>query len=245
MSLNAEGLRKAGLMKTLARKQYERLSILPDGVTMEDYHPNELRHQGEFVQLPYRPQLPIRDFNDPATVLDLVFGEIGRGLAFSETRYIVEQLQNSAQLQTLPNSPLQAVLAADTILRGNGFRPSLLLAPIDYYMDWYDDLIVAAGPNVPFRITAEEEKNYLMFPDGHRLRLVWSNNLAPFQDFFILDPRWARWISKPSEDGERFQISYTERGENLDVIFRLVFRLAIEDLRAIRRFTPGRGRNAR
>jgi hypothetical protein len=244
MMLNNEGERKLILMKTLARKQYNRLSVLSDSLMMEDYNPVLPSHGGGYLQLPYRPQLPIGDFNDPATVLDFVFMEIGRGLAFSETKFLAEHLERSVESRKVQKTPLQGVLDFVANLRNSGREPSVIFAPIDYYMDWYDDLMIAAGHNVPFRITNEEEKSYFVLPDGSQIRWIWSNKLSPFNDFFILDKSWARWISKRSEeDGERFQIDVKVRGDKLDVIFRLVFKLDIIDTDAIRRFTPLKGRS--
>ncbi len=245
MKLNDEGVSKVVSMKALARKQYDRLSVLSDSLKMENYNTAEPSHQGEFLQLPYRPQLPIKDFNDPATVLDLVFMEIGRGIALSETKFLAEHLERSVEPIKVQKTPLQGVLDFVASMRNSHKEPSIVFAPIDYYMDWYDDLMAAAGQDLPFKITSEEEKSYLIFPDGSRLRWVWSNKLSPFNDFFILNKSWARWISKRSEeDGERFQIEVKEKEDKLDVIFRLVFRLEIKDTQAIRRFTPLKGRNA-
>src|SRR5438552_19135644 len=95
MSLTEEGAKKLAEMKVLARRQHNRLSVLPDSVTMEDY--KESAQQEEFLQLPYRPLMDIRSFNDPTVVMDLVFGEIGRGLAFSEIRFLAEHLAKSTE----------------------------------------------------------------------------------------------------------------------------------------------------
>jgi len=237
MSLNEEGIRKVARMKELARKQYGRLSVLSDAVTMEDFNPAQ--HQGEFQQFPYRPLMPISDFNDPNTVMDFVFGEIGRGLASSETKFLADHLASSRVSITVPKTPLEGVLDFYESLKNDGKEPSVVFAPIEYYMDWYDDLMIAAGRNVPFKIASEEEKTYLVFPDERRLRWVWSNKFQPFNDFVVLDKNWAKWISKRSqEDGERLQITIAHAGDKLDIIFRLVFRLEILDQNAIRRFTP-------
>jgi len=241
MSLNEEGIRKVDRMKELARKQYERLSILPDAVRVEDYDP--ARDQGEFVQLPYRPLMPISDFNDPNTFMDLVFGEIGRGLAFSETKFIVDHLASTVSGETLQKTPLEGVRDSCASLRDSGYEPSIILAPVDLYMDWYDDLMVAAREFTPFTMSTTHEKTYLMFPSGDAIRWVWSNKYAPHNEFYVIDRNWARWISKRSEeDGQRFQITIRQAGDKLDIIFRLVFKLEIEDPRAIRRFTPLKGR---
>lgn len=242
MILSEEGLRKVDRMRELSRKQYHRLSVLTDAVSVEAYNP--ARHQGEFLQLPYRPQLPIKDFNDPSTVLDMVFTEIGRGLAFSETRFIADHL---AQFVTsdFSRTPLNGVLESYDSLIASRHEPSLILAPIDSYMDWYDDLMLAAGPNPPFRISTLEEKTYLSFPDGNQVRLAWSNKFTPFDDFFIVDKRWARWIVKLSEDdGEKLQISIVSKRDKLDVTFKLVFKLEALEASYIKRFTPLKGRHA-
>jgi hypothetical protein len=243
MSLNDEGAAKLARMKELARQQYGRLSVLSDAVTVEDYDPS--RHSGEFVQLPYRPLMDVSSFNDPNTVMDLVFGEIGRGLAFSETRYLAEHMASLADSVKVEKTPLQGLLNFTEGLRASGKEPSIVFAPIDYYMDWYDDLMVAARQRTPFVIsTTHEEKSYLMFPDGTKLRWIWSNKLSPFDDFFVVDKNWARWISKRSEaDGERFQITVRERGDKLDIIFRLIFKVEVTDSTAVRRFTPVKGQN--
>jgi hypothetical protein len=239
MSLNEEGLKKVARMKEVARKQFDRLSVLSDAVRMEEYDPHH--HQGEFIQLPYRPLMPIRDFNDPNTFMDLVFGEIGRGLAFSETKFLTEHLAASSETVKVEKTPLSGVLDFINSLKRSGrYQPSIVFAPIDYYIDWYDDLIVAARKNLPFKIsTAGDEKSYLMFPDGAMMRWFWSNKYAPFDDFYIIDKNWARWIFKRStEDGQRFQITISQTADKLDIIFRLVFKLEVLDTNAIRRFTP-------
>lgn len=243
MSLNQEGIQKVARMKELVRRQYDRLSILPDAVRMEDYDPS-LSH-GEFLQLPYRPLLPIADFNDPNTFMDLVFGEIGRGLAFSETKFLVDHLAATLPAESVRRTPLEGILDSYTSLQNGGFEPSMVLAPVDYYMDWYDDLMIAARRLNPYTMsTTHDEKTYLMLPDGNRLRWAWSNKVSPFNEFYLMDRNCARWISKRSEeDGHRLQITITQAGDRLDVIFRLIFKLEIEAPRAVRRFIPLRAHN--
>jgi hypothetical protein len=238
MSLNAEGITKVARMKELARKQFERLSVLSDAALMDDYLPS--RDLGEFQQLPYRPLMPISDFNDPSTFMDLVFGEIGRGLASSETKYLTERMAESVRTVNVDKSPIEAVADFRTNLLSSGHYPSIIFAPVDYYMDWYDDMMIHTDRDSPFFLgTHEEEKTYLRFPDGTMVRWVWSNRFQPFDDFYMVDRNWARWISKrASEDNERFQITVSQVLDKLDVVFRLVFRLEVLNPSMIRRFVP-------
>lgn len=237
MSLTEAGSRKLDEMKALAVRQYNRISILPDAVAMEDYDPS--RHAGEFNQLPYRPLMDIDSFNDPTVVMDLVFGEIGRGLAFSETRMIAEYLTSSRALPRPSMTPLLGILESVASLREDGFEPTIILAPVDSYVDWYDELMMATLPSPPFRMEKEEEKSYLVFRDGLNLRWVWSSKLSPFRDFFVLDKRWAQWVSKPTIR-DRFQITERATDSKLDIIFRVVFRFDPQNESAVRRFTPSK-----
>ena len=220
-------------MKQLAAAQYNRISVLPDVVQMEDYDAS--RHQGGFMQLPYRPLMDTTSFNDPTVVMDLVFGEIGRDLAFSETKLIVERLKSD--VVTGPSAtPIRGVVESVASLQSGGRIPSAVLAPVRFYMDWYDELAMTVGPQ-PFRIEKEEETTHLVFPDGLSLRLVWSNKLSPLDEFFVIDKRWARWVSKPNTH-DRFEITERTAGNKVDLIFRIVFKFDVQDAMAVRRFVP-------
>lgn len=234
MSLTPEGIRKLEEMKAIAVRQYERISALPDAVELESF--DSSKHTGEFMQLPYRPLMGIDSFNDPTVIMDLVFGEIGRGLAFSETRLIAERLTKSSAIPSTPRTPLLGILESVASLRSSGFNPTSVFAPVNSYVDWYDDLMTYAPPP-PFRITKEEEKSYLVFPDGRALRWIWSNKLSPFDDFFVLDKKWAHWISKPNVS-HRLEITEKTVGSKLDIIFRVVFKFDVKEESAVRRFTP-------
>jgi hypothetical protein len=224
MSLTPEGQRKLEVMKTLAESAYRDTSILEDAVTVEPY--NEVTHRDEFFQLPYRTIMEREWFDDPTYVMDLVFGEIGRGIAYGEHRILVEEL--GRMTTAIPERrPLISVLSKISELVQSGYEPSLIFAPIDYYMDAYTTWL---GPQM--RITSSGGHPFLELGQQARLRIVWSGKLVPFTDFFVLDRNWARWIVK-----ERFNIEVRPNSQ-LDTIFKTVYRLEIaEGAEAVRRIS--------
>ncbi len=72
-----------------------------------------------------------------------------------------------------------------------------------------------AGPQL--RITTSASHQFLELDEGIKQRIVSSNKNVPFDDFVILDGRWARWISKPNSK-DRLQLEIKENEEPLKLL---------------------------
>ncbi|MDE1853856.1 MAG: hypothetical protein KGI38_08955 [Thaumarchaeota archaeon] len=233
MPLSGEGYEKLSSLKRLSKAAYFATSILDDAVTLDNYSP-EL-HSGEFYQLPYRRNMELEWFNDPSYVMDLVFGEIGRGIALSERNILFQELEHLAARRPT-RQPFVHLLAVITEMIQEGYQPSLILAPVDYFTEWHTRWLNPPAQG-QMRLSLEDDKSYLNLGNVAKVRVVWSNKLAPSTDFFVLDKAWAKWISKPNKHN-RFEIKISELPAGFDIIFRTVYRLEVLDAQMVRRVSP-------
>lgn len=235
MSLSPNGLDKLREMQRLAGRAYYSASILDEIVSLRDFEQGDIR---EFQQLAYRPRLEAEMFNDPATVMDLVFGEIGRSIALSEERAIVTKIAELTVQGSPANDNFVAIVQAVTRLLAEGGSPSLILAPVDYYMTWHWDWATRHSEGPGFRFIQDSGRSYLQVGSFPPIRVRWSNKYVPFDDFYVIDRGWGEWVAKPDR-GHRFQVRFLERNE-LDYAYKVVFRLDIIDPSRVLRIIPNR-----
>jgi hypothetical protein len=198
--------------KEILKKAYNESSDFKELVEVKDAALDEI----DLQMLYFRHQIPVEWFTRTDVVIDVVFQQFGANLAFSETHYLVDRIFSEP---TIPKVDIEENIQKDVISNieefSNANELNALLAPISQYVDMHTKWLT----DFPDKVQMDVRTGNLSF--GNKTpKILWSNKYMPFDDFALVDKKFAQWILKPSFD-ERLtiKVSKTENEDNLDLLF--------------------------
>jgi hypothetical protein len=216
---------RIGKSEQLAKDSYFKNSVISQIVNVRDFRPGD---QG-FVRIYKRVYVPREWFTRTDIYSDLAFEQLGSSIALSEKKFIIEdQILKNAEItrRTVDEINLSNLEETADSLVEAGFEPTVLVAPIEYFMPIYVDwqrsaLRVGFAPDI---ITISR-RNYNIF---------WSNKYIPIKEFIFIDKSFGEWISKPSFN-ERFyvRISPSDQLDKLDFLAYTTLKFSVVEPRKI------------
>jgi hypothetical protein len=208
----------------LAKDSYFKASVIDQIVNVRDCE----RGDENFLRLYRRIYVPKEWFTRTDIFSDLVFQEFGSDIALSEKKFIVDEILKNNQIRrtTVDEINLRNLEETAGSLIGAGFEPTVILAPIDYFVPFYAEWL---GPNL--QIGMDRHKATLL---RRQYSIFWSNMYMPFKEFIFLDRSFAEWISKPSFNNRFYvKISPSDKIDQYDFLAYTTLRFSITDLRKI------------
>lgn len=217
-------------------QSYIQASIIEHAAETIDY--NEAVHEDlDFLQIGRWLYIPRVWFTDPSTHPDLVFNEIGRGIAFGEKRHIVDTILANEKLKrkkvetvSYPDI-LEAIKDLISEIGRNMLSLQLVLfAPIEYFVtihiDWVREHRIRIRPDA-------------LIIGGFRVKPFWSNKYIDYKDFIILERSLCRWIAKPNVNSRlEVEIIEGEKPGKMELKAQTVFNFTILDPEKIRVLHP-------
>ena len=135
----------------------------------------------------------IDHFNDTSYYWDLYCTHLGRTIALAETRYMFEEFQKVVVREGEPISAADpsfgALGSAVSALRGRGYTPDTLCAPIELMVPFAGDASLKIDWNA-------SPRQVVILDGGVRLNLLFSNSAAPLDRFVVLDSSRMTWNVK-------------------------------------------------
>lgn len=213
------------LSERLTRDSYRKASIIDQIVNTRDCTPNDV----DFIRIFRRVYVPLEWFTETNIASDLVFQEFGSDIALSEKKFLLEEkiLKTTGILRKRVDAfNLEGLGETAGLLLEGGFMPTILFAPIEYYVQFYADWL---GRNL--QIGKDQNTVIIM---GHRMHVFWSNKYIPFKQFIFIDKSFGEWVSKPSFDNRLYvKISPSDKSDQLDFLAYTIAKLSIINPRKI------------
>jgi len=209
----------------LAKDSYYRASIINQIVNVRDSRPDD----GEFLKIYRRVYVPEEWFTRIDIISDNVFQQFGSDIALGEKKFFIEEkiLKNTQIRPKIVNEMNLRSLeeTADSLL-GDGFMPTVLFAPIDYYVPFYVDWLGST-----LQIGNDPSKVII---SGRQYSIFWSNKYMPFKEFIFIDKSFGEWVSKPSfTDRFYVKISRSDKPDQLDFLAYTKMKFSITEPRKI------------
>ncbi len=199
INANTEGLRQDRLLACRAQilEAYKESSVvdrLSSVTEVADREPSDFR---VWSNSEARPE---EHFNGDSYHWEYYCKQIGRSIALAEERHIFEELGKIAghgDAIDAARPTFQSLFRGTEILQERGFRPSVLVAPIAFYMPVFKLLVIDW-----------QDGRHVTLPGGHRLELFWSSKSIPIDRFVVLDPRAGEWkVKLDAETQERLTVA--------------------------------------
>jgi len=187
INARTDGLRDDRLLECRANimKGYEGASVvdlLARVVELNDREPSDFR------VLTNSEARPIEHFNDESSHWEMYCEALGRSIGTSERLHIFERLDQvpgEGEPLDAADPDLQRVLNGVSELRQRGFHPDTIIIPISLHG------AVFRGLTIDIQTGSD-----LVLGDGTKLRIFWSNRVAPIDRFVILDKESGVWKVK-------------------------------------------------
>jgi len=211
----------------LARDSYYRTSVIDQIANTRDFREDD--RDESFLRTYRRVYIPAEWFTRQDIFSDLVFEQFGSDIAFSEKKFIVEDriLTNTdVRRTTVDEIDLRSLEETADSLLDAGFNPTVLFAPIEYYVPFY-----AEWQRSALRVGFPDD---VMTISRHNYHIFWSNKYMPFKEFIFIDKSFGEWISKPSFN-ERFyvRISESDKADQLDFLAYTTLKFLAVDSRKV------------
>jgi len=216
-------------------EDYFRSSIVGKAVDATDYVEESHRdlpllEHGRWVYVPKEW------FTDPSVYPDIAFSDIGRGIAFGENKYIVQQILtnrevNRIDLNNISYKNLKAIV--DELISLHKRNSNLVLfVPIEYFVKAHVDWAKEQGQMVV--------RNDNLLVDNSRLKIFWSNKYVDFSEFIVAWKSSCRFVAKPNVKN-RLQVELHEsriEPENMELKAWITFNFTIIDPQGIKVVRP-------
>jgi hypothetical protein len=207
-------------------------SIVQNATDAIDY--DESIHRNlDFLKFGSWHYIPRNWFTDRSIYPDLVFMDIGRGIALGEEKHIVETISANDKVKRIAVESINysnIVEAASDLVSEvqRSFLPLqlILFAPIQYFVPMYTDW--------------RREHRFEMRPselivDGFRFKLFWSSKYIDYADFIVSEKSLCRWIAKPNVVRRlEVEIRESEKPGEMELKAQTVFNFTIRDPEKIR-----------
>ena len=226
--MSARALERIEHCKNLIYEYYYNSSIIDKIVQTRDADVSD----ENFLKMYKRIYIPKEWFTREDVYPDLVFEQIGSGIAFSEKKYIIGEILRNEEIErsTVETIDFNTLKETSFSFSQNGIRPTVMFAPIEFFtklhIDWREapDLQINTFDDITILENARE----------HTYKIFWSNKFMPFDEFIFIDRSFGEWVSKPSFN-ERLSviISESDRADQLDLLIYTTLKFRILDTNRI------------
>jgi len=204
----------------IVRESYLKASDISQLVEVRDARTTD----EDFLRIYKRTYIPKEWFVREDFYSDLVFRELGSGIALGEKKFFIGEIlrQSKIKRETCSDVNFTSLVEKSRSLFETGANPTVLFAPIEYYikfhLEWYKD------PSS--RIESPDS----VIISGHRYKICWSNKYMPFNEFIFVDRRFGEWVYKPSFSERLYvKISESDKIDQLDLLVYTTVKLGILD----------------
>lgn len=174
-----------------------------------------------FLKMYKRIDIPLEWFTREDVYPDLVFKQFGSGIAFSEKKYIIDEILRNEEIQRLTSKTIDFNTILEASRPHNGISPTVMFAPIEYYTKFYIDW--TESPDLQI-----SDNNIVV--SGQTYNVFWSNKYMPFDEFIFVDRSFGEWVSKPSFNQRlSVKISESDRKDQLDLLIFTTLKFTILD----------------
>lgn len=180
---NRMGLDKDGIQQytKIIVDNYKAGTIVPEVATINLHVPSSESELKGFSRINLYQMIEKREFLDRSIIWDFFFAEVGRTIESGERKYLCEQILKqgcfSDAIFKRSKGNFEVIVEETERLTKKGFRPSVLLAPVDlmsgFLMFFSNSMDWSTG------------KEILKLDNDIKLRLVWPNIYVPLDDFIL------------------------------------------------------------
>lgn len=165
-----------------------------------------------------------------------VFSELGENVALGETNYLLDQIREHQETKTVEEINHEVIKSAVEELKTEGFDPSSLFVPIDYFVQLHKWKTKTEETEFP-TIRYESDEPYFMVDASKKLRIFWSSKHVKLESFILVAKSFGEWIVKPSESGEPLTVEISEHRKDktkIELLIDEVFYLEVIEENAAR-----------
>jgi hypothetical protein len=220
-------MKKIERCKRLLLEEYFNSSVLESTVDAVDYS-DGMPHNLKFKKFGRWTYIPEDWFTDPTIFPDMVFAEVGRGIALGEEKYIIKQILENKEIeskQTVKFDYAELLSLAEQL----GFSENMFLfVPIEYFVPINVDWTLK-------RRQIRIEKNDFYLGDL-KIKVLWSSNYLKFDKIILAKKTFGRWVAKPNVRN-RLEVEVMESKQKMDQLelkAQTVFNFRIMDARQVR-----------
>ena len=182
-----------------------------------------------FLKLGRRIYIPEEWYSREDIYYDVALKQLGEGIARSERSFIINEILKNDKIERTKVEGINANTFKKLISDfGTVFRPTILFAPVEYFVDLSYNWPKEDCDFKPFGYEKIQvlTKNYEVF---------WSNKYTPFDAFIFANKDYGEWLTKPSLD-KRFyvKISESQKPEKLELTMYTLFKFSITNPKEIR-----------
>jgi hypothetical protein len=193
----------------LLKETYYKASEIEKLVTVRNPQPNEQ----DFLKFGRRIYIPKEWYIRKDLYYDIALRRLADNLALSEKKFIIQKILEEEKVNRIILPEINSASFKQNVrtIVENRESPTILLAPIDYFMDLNLNWV---RQDRDFRV----EKFDKISIQGHSFTLFWSNKYIPFNEFIFLNKNYGEWVAKPSIN-ERFfvKISDSDKPDQMDL----------------------------
>jgi len=181
-----------------------------------------------------RIKIPVEWFNDIEHYLNVLFGDLGRNVAFGEELFITNQVSELVQSIEIVEFTLDTFLEglATILSRRNGnhsIEEIVVFLPLDYH-----NILFVNWINETQLLTLEPGTRSISFR-GVPLRIIWSNKYNPFSSITFLNKHFGSWWCFPTVDNRlSIETRTVDENENIEVTVKTRFHFEISATENIR-----------
>jgi hypothetical protein len=238
VNTNELNLEKIVHCRNILSENYFKASLVEKAFNTIDYSENIHKNLDFLFLGRWYNNIPRIWFTDPSHHPDLVFTNIGEGIAFGEKKYVVEKIlaNDKVTTNTFENINYNHIKEAlnDIALEIDVYpinQKYILFAPIKYFtilhIDW------------------QREHRYSLIKDGELLvgsfqvKLFWSNKYLDYNEFILLEKSLCNWVAKPDVKNRlTVEIFESDRPEFMELKAQTFFNFTIYNPEKIRVLRP-------
>lgn len=205
----------------LVRESYYKNSVIDQLVNVRDSNPNDQ----VFLKLGRGIYIPEDWYTQGDIYYDMALQQLGENIAFSEKKYVIEEILKDERINrvTSPEINLTSLKEQSHRLHDSRFRPTVLFAPIDYFvkltLDWPRE-------DSAFRL----EKFDKIMISGQAYKVFWSNKYIPFKEFIFVNKGYGEWVAKPTfHDRFYVKISESDKAGKLSLVMYTLLKFSIPE----------------
>ena len=214
-------------------KHYAQGSIVSRVVHSRVYHDASDREK-EFLQLGQKVLIDRFWFTNPTAVT--FFSQFGKNVAIGEEKYLIDQLQKDRAVNIVEQISYNCIKSSVELFVREGFAPSSIFVPIDYFVQMHQWIITIGDNDVP-ALQFESGRTYLTIDENMKLEIFWSSKYVVFSNIIIVDKSFGEWIVKPTDSREMLTVEikdYEKDNTKVVITVKTDFRFEIVNGQAVK-----------
>jgi hypothetical protein len=239
--MNSEELdtEKIARCKKVLVENYFSSSIIEEVTNAIDFNETAYGH-AKFLVFGKWWYIPRDWFTDSSIYPDMVFMDVGRGIATAEKKHIVDTILSNDKtqridLQTIKYNDivntLKDLIHSSVRIATAPFPKLVLFAPIEYFVVAYTDWIKEG-----LRLIPGTDRFVI---DGFEIRPHWSSKYIDFRAFILYERTSYIWIAKPSvKDRLRVDIEESSKTGSMELKATTAFSLSLDSPEEVRVIRP-------